>query len=56
MEVPALAPRKALKVSTSSTAQWVVEVQAAIQCGAASVRADLKESVAQGEVAEAVLT
>ncbi|XP_066354862.1 uncharacterized protein [Miscanthus floridulus] len=51
-EVPTLAPRKALKVSTSSTAQWVVEVQATIQCGAASARADPKEPVAQGEATE----
>ncbi|XP_066354536.1 uncharacterized protein [Miscanthus floridulus] len=52
-EAPALAPRKALKVSTSSTAQWVVEAQAAIQRDAASARADPKESVAQGGAAEA---
>ncbi|XP_066374525.1 fruit protein pKIWI501-like [Miscanthus floridulus] len=50
---PALAPRKALKVSTSSPAQWVVEVQAAIERGAASARADPKEPVAQGEATEA---
>ncbi|XP_066361208.1 uncharacterized protein [Miscanthus floridulus] len=31
MEVPTLAPLKALKVSPSSTAHWVVEAQAAIQ-------------------------
>ena len=48
-EAPALAPRKALKVSTSSTTQWVVEAQAAIQRGAASARANPKEMVAQGE-------
>ncbi|XP_066324325.1 uncharacterized protein [Miscanthus floridulus] len=53
VEAPVLAPRKALKVSTSSTAQSVVEAQAAIQRGAASARADPKEPVAQGEVAEA---
>ena len=47
--MPALAPRKALKVSTSSTAQWEVEAQAAIQRGVASARADPKEPVAQGE-------
>ncbi|XP_066323911.1 uncharacterized protein [Miscanthus floridulus] len=52
-EAPALAPRKALKVSTSSTAQWVMEAQAAIQRGAASARADPKEPDAQGEVTEA---
>ncbi|XP_066355028.1 uncharacterized protein [Miscanthus floridulus] len=51
-EAPALAPGKALKVSTSSTAQWVVEAQAAIQCGVASERADPKEPVAQGEATE----
>ncbi|XP_066323208.1 basal body protein 10-like [Miscanthus floridulus] len=54
-EVPALAPRKALKVSASSTAQWVVEAQAAIQHGAALLRANLKESVAQGEATEAAM-
>ncbi|XP_066323609.1 uncharacterized protein [Miscanthus floridulus] len=48
-EAPALAPRKALKVSTSSTAQWVVEAQAAIQRGTVSARADPKEPVAQAE-------
>ncbi|XP_066341399.1 uncharacterized protein [Miscanthus floridulus] len=53
VEAPALAPRKALKLSTNSTAQWVVEVQAAIQRGAASARADPKEPVAQGEVTKA---
>ena len=51
-EAPALASRKALKVSTSSTAQWVVEAQAAMQRGASSVRADPKEPVAQGEATE----
>ena len=44
-----MAPHKALKVSTSSTAQWVVEAQAAMQRGAASARADPKEPIAQGE-------
>ncbi|XP_066347522.1 uncharacterized protein [Miscanthus floridulus] len=53
VEELALAPRKALKVSTSSTAQWVVEAQAAIQRGAALARADPKEPVTQGEVTEA---
>ncbi|XP_066358482.1 uncharacterized protein [Miscanthus floridulus] len=48
-----LGARKALKVSTSSTAQWVVEAQAAIQHSVASARADPKEPVAQGEAAEA---
>ena len=47
MEVPALAPRKALKVSASSTAQQAVEVQATVQRGVASARADLEGSVAQ---------
>ncbi|XP_066361355.1 uncharacterized protein [Miscanthus floridulus] len=51
-EVPALAPHKALKVSASSTAQWVMEAQAAIQHGAASARADPKKPVAQGEATE----
>ncbi|XP_066323861.1 uncharacterized protein [Miscanthus floridulus] len=55
VEVPALAPCKALKVSTSSPAQWVVEAQAAIERGAASARADPKESVTQGEVTEAAM-
>ena len=40
-------------MSTSSTAQWVVEAQATIQHGAASTRADPKESVTQGEATEA---
>ncbi|XP_066361032.1 uncharacterized protein [Miscanthus floridulus] len=52
-EAPALAPRKALKVSASSTAQWVVDAQAAIQRGAASARADPKEPVTQGEATKA---
>ncbi|XP_066385063.1 uncharacterized protein [Miscanthus floridulus] len=52
-EVPALVPRKALKVSTSSTAQWVVDAQAAIQRGMASARANPKEPVTQGEATEA---
>ncbi|XP_066381823.1 uncharacterized protein [Miscanthus floridulus] len=50
------APFKALKVSPSSTAHWVVEAQAAIQRGAASARADPKEPVAQGEAAEVAST
>ncbi|XP_066344325.1 uncharacterized protein [Miscanthus floridulus] len=54
-EVPALAPRKALKVSTGSTAQWVAEAQATIQRGVASARADPKELTAQGEVTEAAM-
>ncbi|XP_066333961.1 uncharacterized protein [Miscanthus floridulus] len=52
-EAPALAPLKALKVSTSSTARWVVDVQATLQRGAALARADPKEPVAQGEATEA---
>ena len=51
-EAPALAPRKALKVSTSSTTQWVVEAQAAIQHGAVSARANSKEPVALEEAIE----
>ena len=46
MEVPALAPRKALKVSASSTAQRVAEAQTAMQRGAVSAEADLEEPVA----------
>ena len=49
MEVPALAPRKALKVSTSSTAHRVAEAQVAVQRGVASAGADLGELVAQEE-------
>ncbi|XP_066363713.1 uncharacterized protein [Miscanthus floridulus] len=51
-----LAPLKALKVSPGSTAHWVAEVQATMQRGAASARADLKKSVAQGGVAEVTPT
>ncbi|XP_066384924.1 basal body protein 10-like [Miscanthus floridulus] len=43
-------------MSPSSTAHWVVEVQAAIQRGAASARADPKESIAQGEATKATPT
>ena len=43
--MPALAPRKSLKVSMGSTTQRVVEAQAAIQRGVASARANLKELV-----------
>ncbi|XP_066374979.1 uncharacterized protein [Miscanthus floridulus] len=53
VEAPALAPRKALKVSTSSTTHRVVEAQATIQRGTASARADPKEPVNQGEVIKA---
>ncbi|XP_066375265.1 uncharacterized protein [Miscanthus floridulus] len=38
-EAPALAPLKALKVSASATARWVVDTQAALQHGATSARA-----------------
>ncbi|XP_066313461.1 uncharacterized protein [Miscanthus floridulus] len=55
-EVPTLAPLKALKVSPGSTAHWVVEVQAAIQRGAVSARADPKEPAAQGGATEATPT
>ena len=51
--MPTLTPRKALKVSTSSTAHRAVEVQATVQRGAASAGADLEELVAQGEALEA---
>ena len=40
-------------MSTSSTAQWLVEAQAAIQRGAASARADPKEPIAPEEAIEA---
>ena len=40
-------------MSTSSSARWVVDAQAALQRGAASARADPKEPVAQGEATEA---
>ncbi|XP_066311638.1 uncharacterized protein [Miscanthus floridulus] len=55
VEAPALAPLKALKVSTSSTARWVVDAQATMQRGVASARADLKEPVAQGEATKAAM-
>ena len=51
-----MAPLKALKVSPSSTAHWVVEAQAAIQRGVASARADPKEPATQGGATEAALT
>ena len=44
-----MAPRKALKVSASSTAQQAVEAQAAVQRGATSAGADLEGPVAQEE-------
>ncbi|XP_066364984.1 uncharacterized protein [Miscanthus floridulus] len=55
VEVPTLAPRKALKVSSGSTAQCVTEVQTAIQRGVASARADPKELGAQGEAVEVAM-
>ncbi|XP_066396518.1 uncharacterized protein [Miscanthus floridulus] len=54
-EAPALAPCKALKVSASSTAQWVMEAQAAIQRGVALARVDPKGLDAQGEATKAAL-
>ena len=41
-----MVPRKALKVSASSTAQRAAEAQTAVQRGAASAEADLEEPVA----------
>ena len=55
MEVPALAPCKALKVSATSTAQQAVEAQAAVQRGAASAGADLEGPVAQEEALGAAI-
>ncbi|XP_066323177.1 uncharacterized protein [Miscanthus floridulus] len=51
-----LAPLKVLKASPDSSTHWVAEAQAAIQHGAASARVDLKESAAQGGVAEVAPT
>ena len=51
--MPTLAPRKALKVSASSNAQWAAEAQTTVQRGAVSAEADLGELVAQGEAPEA---
>ncbi|XP_066381717.1 uncharacterized protein [Miscanthus floridulus] len=56
MEVPTLAPLKALKVNPSSTAHWVAEAQAALQRSAASARADPKEPATQGGAIEAAPT
>ncbi|XP_066384658.1 uncharacterized protein [Miscanthus floridulus] len=56
VEVPTLAPLKALKVNLGSTAHWVAEAQAAIQRGAALARANPKEPATQGGAAEAILT
>ena len=50
-----MAPRKALKVSTSSTAHRAAEAQAAAQRGAASAGADLGELVAQEEAPQAAI-
>ncbi|XP_066311396.1 uncharacterized protein [Miscanthus floridulus] len=55
-EVPTLAPLKALKVNPGSTAHWVAEAQATLQCGVASAKADPKASATQGGAAEAALT
>ncbi|XP_066323222.1 uncharacterized protein [Miscanthus floridulus] len=55
-EVPTLVPLKALKVNPGSTAHWVAEAQAALQRGAASVRADPKKPATQGGDAEAAPT
>ena len=51
-----MAPLKALKVNPGSTAHWVAESQAALQRGAASVRADPKELATQGGATEEALT
>ena len=55
MEVPALAPRKALKVSASPTAQQAADAQTAVQPDVASARADLKGSVVQEEAPRAAM-
>ena len=52
MEEPALAPRKALKVSTSSTAHRAAEALAAVQHGAASGGVGPEEPSAEGKGAE----
>ncbi|XP_066333926.1 uncharacterized protein [Miscanthus floridulus] len=56
VEVLSLAPLKAHKASPGSTAHRVAEAQAAIQRGAASMRAGPKELATQGGAAEAILT
>ncbi|XP_066386402.1 uncharacterized protein [Miscanthus floridulus] len=56
IEVPTLAPLKALKVNPGSTAHWVVEAQATLHHGVASARADLKEPATQEGATEAALT
>ena len=48
-----MAPRKALKVSASSTAQQAAEAQATVQRGAASARADLEGPIALEEASGA---
>jgi len=45
-------PRKALKVSASSNAQWAAEAQTTVQRGVALAGANLEEPVAQGEAPE----
>ena len=52
VEEPALAPRKVLKVSTSSTAHRVAEAQAAVQHGAASGGVGPEEPAAKGKGVE----
>ncbi|XP_066316622.1 uncharacterized protein [Miscanthus floridulus] len=56
MEVPTLAPLKALKVNPSSITHWVAEAQATLQRGMALARADPKESVTQGGATKAAPT
>ena len=53
MEVPALAPRKALKVRVGPTAQQAAEAQTAVQPDVASAGANLKRSVVQEEAPRA---
>ena len=47
-----MVPHKALKVSTSSTAHWVAEKQAAVQHGVASGGVGPEELAAEGKGAE----
>ena len=54
MEVPALAPRKALKVSAGPPAHQVAEAQTAVQPDAAPAGADLKRLVVLEEAPGAV--
>ena len=51
-----MAPLQALKVNPGSTAHWVIEAQATLHRGAASVRADPKEPATQGGAVEVALT